>query len=134
MSYAIFRVEPINKLKDLGQIGAHNTRTKEAYRSNPDIDVSKSHNNIQLVPITHKDYYSSYMNLVKEYKKQHDEKQKTERENRKKSFNQMLPLEWTAWISLQSKGLSRVFSNTTLQKHQFFGTQPSSQSNSHIHT
>ena len=44
------------------------------------------------------------------------------------------PLEWTSWISLQSKGLSRVFSNTTLQKHQFFGAQPSSQSNSHIHT
>ena len=34
------------------------------------------------------------------------------------------PLEWTGWISLQSKGLSRVFSNTTVQKHQFFGTQP----------
>ena len=44
------------------------------------------------------------------------------------------PLEWTSWISLQFKGLSRVFSNTTVQKHQFFGTQPSSQSNSHIHT
>ena len=44
------------------------------------------------------------------------------------------PLEWTGWISLQSKGLSRVFSNTTVQKHQFFGTQFSSQSNSHIHT
>ena len=45
------------------------------------------------------------------------------------------PLEWTGWISLQSKGLSRVFSNTTVQKHQFFGAQPSfSQSNSHIHT
>ena len=42
--------------------------------------------------------------------------------------------EWTGWISLQSKGLSRVFSNTTVQKHQFFGTQPSSQFNSHIHT
>ena len=42
--------------------------------------------------------------------------------------------ERTGWISLQSKGLSRVFSNTTVQKHQFFGTQPSSQSNSHIHT
>ena len=41
------------------------------------------------------------------------------------------PSEWTGWISLQSKGLSRVFSNTTLQKHQFFGTQLSSQSNSH---
>ena len=44
------------------------------------------------------------------------------------------PLGWTGWISLQSKGLSRVFSNTTVQKHQFFGIQPSSQSNSHIHT
>ena len=44
------------------------------------------------------------------------------------------PLEWTGWISLQSKGLSRVFSNTTVQKHQFFGAQPSSQSNCHIHT
>ena len=42
--------------------------------------------------------------------------------------------EWTGWISLQSKGLSRVFSNTTVQKHQFFGAQPSSPSNSHIHT
>ena len=44
------------------------------------------------------------------------------------------PSEWTNWTSLQSKGLSRVFSNTTVQKHQFFGTQLSSQSNSHIHT
>ena len=44
------------------------------------------------------------------------------------------PSEWTGWISLQSKGLSRVFSNITVQKHQFFGAQPSSQSDSHIHT
>ena len=44
------------------------------------------------------------------------------------------PLGWTGWISLQSKGLSRVFSNTTVQKHQFFSPQLSSQSNSHIHT
>ena len=44
------------------------------------------------------------------------------------------PLKWTSWICLQSKGLSRVFSNTTIQKHQFFGAQLSSQSNSHIHT
>ena len=44
------------------------------------------------------------------------------------------PSEWTGWTSLQSKGLSRVFSNTTVKKHQFFGTQLSSQSNSHIHT
>jgi len=44
------------------------------------------------------------------------------------------PLGWTGWISLQSKGLIRVFSNTTVQKHQFFGAQLSSQSNSHIRT
>ena len=44
------------------------------------------------------------------------------------------PLGWTGWISLQSKGPSGVFSNTTVQKHQFFGAQLSSQSNSHIHT
>ena len=44
------------------------------------------------------------------------------------------PLGWTGWISSKSKGLSRVFSNTTVQKHQFFGAQLSSQSSSHIHT
>ena len=44
------------------------------------------------------------------------------------------PLRWTGCIFLQSKGLSRVFSNTTVQKHQFFSTQLSSQSNSHTHT
>ena len=58
------------------------------------------------------------------------------------SFSISLPMtiqDWfllglTGWISLQSKGLSRVFSNTTVQKHQLFGTQPSLWSNSHIHT
>ena len=44
------------------------------------------------------------------------------------------PSEWTGWILLQSKGLSRVFSNITVQKDQFFSVQPSSPSNSHIHT
>ena len=44
------------------------------------------------------------------------------------------PLGWTGWISLQSKGLWRVFSNTEVQKHQFFSPQLSSQSNSRIHT
>ena len=50
-----------------------------------------------------------------------------------KNIKDWSPLEWTGWISLQSKGFSRVFSNTTVQKHQFFGAQLSSQSNSHIH-
>ena len=44
------------------------------------------------------------------------------------------PLGWAGWISLQSKGLSRVFSNTTVQKHQFLSAQLSLSSNSHIHT
>ena len=51
-----------------------------------------------------------------------------------KEISGLISFKWTGWISSQSKGLSRVFSNTTLQKHQFFGAQPSSQSNSPIHT
>ena len=51
-----------------------------------------------------------------------------------RTFRTDFPLGWTGWICLQSKGLSRVFSNTTVQKHQFFSTQPSLWSNSHIHT
>ena len=51
-----------------------------------------------------------------------------------KNIQDWFPLRWTGWIPLQSKGLSRVFSNTTVQKHQFFSAQLSSQSNSHIHT
>ena len=50
------------------------------------------------------------------------------------NMQDLFPLRWTDWISLKSKGLSRVFSNTTVEKHQFFSTQLSSQSNSHIHT
>ena len=51
-----------------------------------------------------------------------------------KNTQDWFPLEGPGWISWHSKGLSRVFSNTTVRKHQFFGTQPSSQSNFHIHT
>ena len=51
-----------------------------------------------------------------------------------KNIQDWSPLECNGWISLQSKGLSRVFSNTTVQKHQFFSAQLSSQSNSRIHT
>ena len=49
-------------------------------------------------------------------------------------YSGLFPLRWTGWISLLSKGLSRVFSNTTVQKHQFFGTQLSLLSHTHIHT
>ena len=51
-----------------------------------------------------------------------------------KNTQDRYPLEWTGWISMQSKGLSRVFSITTVQKYQFLGAQLSSQSNYHIHT
>ena len=51
-----------------------------------------------------------------------------------KEYSGLISFRMDWWISLLSKGLSRVFSNTTVQKHQFFGAQLSSQSNSHIHT
>ena len=51
-----------------------------------------------------------------------------------KNTQDWFPLQWTGWISLHFKGLSRVFSNTIVQKHQFIGAQLSSRSNSHIHT
>ena len=89
MSYAIFRVEPINTLKDLGQIGAHNKRDKKAYKSNPDINISRTKNNIDIVPLSEK-YTKGYYELVKEYKKEYEEKQKTTREDRRKPFNKML--------------------------------------------
>ena len=89
MSYAIFRSESINTIKDLGQIGAHNKRDKKAYQSNPDIDISKSKNNIDIVPLSDK-YTKGYYELVKDYKKEYEEKQLTTREDRRKSFDKML--------------------------------------------
>lgn len=89
MSYAIFRVNGINTLKDLGQIGAHNERLKQAYNSNPDIKIELTQNNIDLVPCGNK-YCNEYMKLVKPYKEQHDLKMLTERDDRKRSFNEML--------------------------------------------
>ena len=89
MSYAIFRSESINTIKDLGQIGAHNKREKKAYQSNPDIDMSKTKNNIEIVPLNEK-YSKGYYELVKDYKKEYEEKQKSTREDRRKSFDKML--------------------------------------------
>lgn len=89
MSYAIFRSESINTIKDLGQIGAHNKRDKKAYKSNPDIDISKTKNNIDIVPLSDK-YTKGYYELVKNYKKEYEEKQLTTREDRRKSFDKML--------------------------------------------
>ena len=89
LNYAIFRSEPIMTINDLAQIGSHNKREKKAYDSNPDIDIERSKNNIELVSLSDK-YVKGFYNVVKDYRKQHEEKQKTEREDRKKTFKQML--------------------------------------------
>lgn len=89
LNYAIFRSEPIMTISDLAQIGSYNKREKKAYNSNPDIKQELSKNNIELVPLTEK-YVKGFYNLTNEYRKQHEEKQKTERTDRKKTFNQML--------------------------------------------
>src|SRR5574344_2674459 len=89
LNYAIFRSETIMTLNDLAQIGAHNKREKKAYNSNPDINIELSKDNIELVPLTDK-YVKGFYNKTIEYRKQHDEKQKTERKERLKTFNQML--------------------------------------------
>ena len=77
---------------------------------------------------------SQHQGLFKWVRSSHKVAKVLEFQLQHQSFQDWSPLEWTGWISLQSKGLSRVFSNTTVQKHQFFGTQLSWHSNSHIHT
>ena len=89
INYAIFRSEPIYTLQDLAQIGSHNKREKKAYNSNTNIKIELSKNNIDIVPLSEK-YIKGFYNLTKEYKKEHDERMKTEREDRKRTFNQML--------------------------------------------
>lgn len=89
MNYGIFRSEPIMTLNDLAQIGSHNKREKKAYKSNPNIKLELTENNIELVPLKEK-YVKGFHNLTKEYKKQHEEKQKTERDDRKRSYSEML--------------------------------------------
>lgn len=89
MNYAIFRSEPIYTLKDLAQIGSHNKREKKTYNSNPDIKLELTKNNIELVPLNSK-YVKGFHELTKEYKLEHDERMKTEREDRKRTYSQML--------------------------------------------
>ena len=89
MNYGIFRSNPIMTLNDLAQIGSHNKREKKAYKSNPDIKLELTKNNIELVPLTEK-YVKGFKNLTKEYEKEHNERMKIEREDRKKTYSQML--------------------------------------------
>lgn len=89
MSYAIFRSQPINTLQDLAQIGSHNKREKKAYKSNPNIKLDRSEDNIELVKCDEK-YVKRFYELTKDYKKEHEERQRTIREDRKKSYYKML--------------------------------------------
>ena len=79
---------------------------------------------------------SQYQGLFKWVSSSHQVVKLLELQLQHQSLNiqDWFPLGWTDWITLQSKGLSRVFSNTTVQKHQFFSTQPSLWSKSHIQT
>ena len=89
LNYAIFRSEPIYTLNDLAQIGSHNKREKRAYNSNKDIKIELSKNNIELVPLQEK-YVKGFYNKTIDYRKEHEERMKKERADRKKTFNQML--------------------------------------------
>ena len=89
LNYAIFRSEPIMTIPDLAQIGSHNKREKKAYQSNKDIKIELSKNNIELVPLNMK-YVKGFDELTKEYKKEHEERMKTERADRKKRYHEML--------------------------------------------
>ena len=89
MNYGIFRSEPIMTMSDLRQIGSHNKREKQAYKSNPNIKIELSQNNIELVPLGCK-YSKGFRELTKEYEKEHNARMKTERKERQKSFTEML--------------------------------------------
>ena len=89
LNYAILRVEPIMTIPDLAQIGSHNKREKKAYQSNPNIKLELTKNNIEFVPLDVK-YVKGFDELTKEYKKEHDERMKTERADRKKRYHEML--------------------------------------------
>ena len=89
LNYAIFRSQPIYTLQDLAQIGSHNKREKQAYKSNPDIKLNMSQYNVELVPLAEK-YVKGFYNITKDYRKEHEERMKIEREDRKRKFNTML--------------------------------------------
>lgn len=89
MNYGIFRSQPIMTINDLAQIGSHNKREKKAYKSNPNIKLELTKNNIELVPLAEK-YVKGFKLLVKDCEKEHNERMKNERPERKKTFNEML--------------------------------------------
>ena len=76
-------------MNDLAQIGSHNKREKKAYNSNPNIKLELTKDNIEIVPL-HEKYVKGFKNKVKDYEKEHNLRMKTERADRRKTFNQML--------------------------------------------
>lgn len=89
MSYAIFRSEGIKTISDLSHIGTHNQRTKSFYRSNPDIRIEDSKNNIELIKCDKK-YVDKFYEITKDYQKEYNEKMKTTRLDRRKPFNRFI--------------------------------------------
>lgn len=89
MSCAIFRCKGINTLSDLSQIDSHNQRTKESYKSNPDIRKEDTINNIELVKCAKK-YIKKFYDITKDYRQEYNKRQENIRTDRKKSFYQMV--------------------------------------------
>lgn len=89
LNYAIFRNQQIMTINDLAGIGSHNKREKQSHKSNPDIKKELSSNNIELVPLTEK-YVRDFYNKTIDYKKEFEERMKTEREDRKRTFREIL--------------------------------------------
>lgn len=89
LNNAIFRSQPIYTINDLAQIGSLNKREKQAYKSNPDIKLNMSQYNVELVSLTQK-YVKGFYNITKDYRKECEERKKTEREDGKKKFTVML--------------------------------------------
>ncbi|MBR1413112.1 MAG: plasmid recombination protein [Bacilli bacterium] len=89
MNYAIFRSKPIKSTNALAGIGAHDNREKEKYKSNPDIDLTRSHENIELVSCDKK-YVEKFYEITAPYKEEWDERMKTERPERKRTFTKMV--------------------------------------------
>lgn len=88
MSYAIFRGEGIKTLQELSQKGSHNERTKEKYKSNPNIRVEDSKNNIEIIKCNK--YIDKFYEITREYQKEHSERMKNMRTDRRKSFHDMV--------------------------------------------
>ncbi len=88
MSYAIFRGEGIKTLHELSQKGSHNERTKEKYKSNPNIRVENSKNNIEIIKCNK--YVDKFYEITREYQKEHYDRMKNMRSDRKKSFHDMV--------------------------------------------